>query len=146
MYTFFKRTIPHPNLMTFDAPDANLPCVQRTVSNTPLQSLLLLNNEVHLEAAQALARWLLEQGAAFSDEQKLTLVWRRCLTRPPQPGEVHALEKLLASARQYYADQEKDAQALVGKYAPPSVAVGEQAAWTIVARTILNVDEMITRE
>lgn len=146
MYTFFKRTIPHPNLMTFDAPDANLPCVQRTVSNTPLQSLLLLNNEVHLEAAQALARWLLEQGAAFSDEQKLTLVWRRCLTRPPQPGEVHALEKLLASARQYYADQEKDAQALVGKYAPPSDAVGEQAAWTIVARTILNVDEMITRE
>jgi hypothetical protein len=63
MYTFFKRTIPHPNQMTFDAPDANVACVARTLSNTPLQALTLLNNESHVEAAQALARRLLERPA-----------------------------------------------------------------------------------
>ena len=60
MYTFFKRTAPHPNLMTFDCPDANTTCVERRTSNTPLQALTTLNNETFIEAAQAMARRALQ--------------------------------------------------------------------------------------
>ncbi|GIW91267.1 MAG: hypothetical protein KatS3mg109_1699 [Pirellulaceae bacterium] len=146
MYTFFKRTIPHPNLTMFDAPDANLPCVQRTVSNTPLQALMLLNNEVHVEAAQALAADILRKSAAASDTALLVAIWRRCLARPPQEHELAALETLLASAREYYSAHVEDATAAVGSHHASSIPVAEQAAWVVVARTVLNTDEMITRE
>ena len=59
MYTFFKRTAPHPNLTTFDCPDANTTKVKRDISNSPLQPLTLLNNMTFVEASQALARRLL---------------------------------------------------------------------------------------
>jgi hypothetical protein len=150
MYTFFKRTIPHPNLMTFDAPDANLPCVQRTVSNTPLQALLLLNNEVHLEAAQALSCWVCQQPAITAardmDAHRLTALWRRCVARPPERSELATLQQLLDAARHYYAEHAQDAEALLTAHRAAEVPVTEQAAWMVVARTILNLDEVITRE
>jgi hypothetical protein len=73
MYTFFKRTAPHPTLMTFDCPDANTSCVKRSVSNTPLQALALLNNEVFVEAAQGLARRVL----AYQPVEKVTFYENR---------------------------------------------------------------------
>ena len=58
LYTFFKRTAPHPNLITFDCPDSNTTNVRRRTSNTPLQALTMLNNEVFVEASRAFARRL----------------------------------------------------------------------------------------
>ena len=94
MYTFFKRTIPHPNLMTFDSPDANVACVARTVSNTPLQALTLLNNESHVEAAQGLARRLYG-GADGNDSQRLASVLRLCVARPALQPELASLQRVL---------------------------------------------------
>ncbi len=81
MYTFFKRTAPHPNLTTFDCPDSNTTCIVRQTSNTPLQALVTLNNECYVEAAQGLARRLLE--TAPNDSERLTLGMRLCVARPP---------------------------------------------------------------
>jgi hypothetical protein len=145
LYTFFKRTIPHPNLMTFDSPDANVACVTRTVSNTPLQSLLLLNNESHVEAAQALARRLL-QGGPVKDTERLAHAVRLCVARPPRPQELSALQGVLDAARQYYAAHATEARQFAGQGAAQDVAPAEAAAWVATVRVVLNLDEFLTRE
>ncbi|MGE3780635.1 MAG: DUF1549 and DUF1553 domain-containing protein, partial [Pirellulaceae bacterium] len=154
MYTFFKRTIPHPNLMTFDSPDANVACVARTVSNTPLQSLTLLNNEAHVEAAQALARRLLAAVPAKSvggetgpdqDRLRMTTAVRLCVARPPTEGEVQTLTRVLDTSRTYYGQHETEAKQFVGREVPQDVPTAELAAWVSVARVVLNLDEFLTR-
>ncbi len=144
MYTFFKRTIPHPNLMTFDAPDANVACVVRTVSNTPLQSLLLLNNEVHHEAAQALAQRVLKE-VPEDDTQRLERGFRLCVARPPQSDERAALNQLLAENRTLFSAKPDLARSLMQTKDDQPDPI-EPAAWTAVARVLLNLDEFLTRE
>jgi hypothetical protein len=146
MYTFFKRTIPHPNLMTFDSPDANVACVARTVSNTPLQSLTLLNNEVHVEAAQAFAYRVLQSPSSPSDAARLGLAWRWCVARPPSEGEVAALLRVLEASRSYYAEHTAEAVSFAGQEAAQGVDAAETAAWVATVRVMLNLDEFITRE
>src|SRR6185436_6890369 len=80
LYTFFKRTAPYPDLMTFDCPDANTTNVKRTVSNTPLQALTTLNAESFAEAAKALATRALEAGLA-NDDERITRMFRLCVSR-----------------------------------------------------------------
>ena len=153
MYTFFKRTIPHPTLMTFDCPDANVACVNRTVSNTPLQALTLLNNESFVEASQALAKRSLteEQGDAgaksqAADNARLAAAMRYCLARTPRPDELDRLDTLLDNARAYYRDHPEEAAEMIGRFAAPTVPNSEAAAWTATVRVLLNLDEFITRE
>jgi mono/diheme cytochrome c family protein len=144
MYTFFKRTIPHPNLMTFDSPDANVACVARTVSNTPLQALTLLNNESHVEAAQALARRVL--AVRSDDAERLGLALRLCVSRPAKKQEIDSLRGVLEVARQYYATHQDEASKLLAQKIPADVPAPEAAAWVAAVRIILNLDEFITRE
>jgi hypothetical protein len=151
MYTFFKRTIPHPNLMTFDSPDANVACCARTVSNTPLQALTLLNNEAHIEAAQALAKRVIShQPSAVSEEQGdiawLTHVVRLCVARPPAEAELSSLARVLAASRAYYTQHEDEAAQMVNLHRPENVPVAEAAAWVGTVRVVLNLDEFVTRE
>ena len=131
MYTFFKRTAPHPDLTTFDCPDANLSAIKRGVSNTPLQALTTLNAQAFAEAAQALAKRLLAEPLA-DDDARLTRAFRLAVARPPQPRELAALRTLLAKARAHYA--------------PAADHEAEPAAWTATVRIVLNTDEFITRE
>ncbi len=144
MYTFFKRTIPHPNLMTFDAPDANVACVMRSVSNTPLQSLLLLNNEAHHEAARALARRVLQE-VPDEDGARIERLFRLCVARPPESDERAELLSLLITGRAKYESDPAATRALLG-LPPEAASVPEDAAWTLVARVVLNLDEFLTRE
>lgn len=145
MYTFFKRTSPHPNLISFDCPDANLTCVDRNRSNTPLQALVALNNESFAEAARGLARrTLLEKSG--SDLDQLTYAFRVCLARYPSETEREQLRQLLQAARDYYTNQVEHAKSLVGEYEVPGVPVGECAAWVTTVRVLINLDEFITRE
>ncbi len=144
MYTFFKRTIPHPTLMTFDCPDSNTACVDRTVSNTPLQALALLNNESFVEAAQGLTQRLLAESAA-TDAQRLTQAWRWCLVRQPSEAEQQRYLGLLQQARAYFATHVDEARQLAGK-TKSAQSESERAAWVATARMILNLDEFITRE
>jgi mono/diheme cytochrome c family protein len=147
MYTFFKRTAPHPDLTTFDCPDANLTNVKRTVSNTPLQALTTLNAEAFAEAAQALAKRVLTDAALKDDEAKIIHAFRLCVSRSPSTQEVTALKKLLEESRYTYQNGPADeAKAASGIHAAPNVPASENAAWVATARIILNLDELITRE
>jgi hypothetical protein len=146
MYTFFKRTAPHPNLITFDCPDSNTTCVERRVSNTPLQALALLNNEVFVEAARALALRLLEAGLEHDDE-RLRHLYRLCLGRHPSAETRSELAALLAAAREWYSTHAADAEALLpSAYRSQSASIEEVAAWVATARVVLNLDAFITRE
>ncbi|MGC3970089.1 MAG: DUF1553 domain-containing protein [Pirellulales bacterium] len=156
MYTFFKRTIPHPTLMTFDCPDANVTCVNRTVSNTPLQALTLLNNESFVEASQSLAKRLLtddEIGKANAaaksqagDNARLAAALQICLARKARTDELDRLDNLLENAREFYQDHPEEAEQMIGRFAVPTVPNAEAAAWTATLRVLLNLDEFITRE
>ncbi len=147
MYTFFKRTAPHPELMTFDCPDANLTNVRRTVSNTPLQALTTLNAEAFTEAAQALAASLLSDPTLRTDEAKLSAAIRRCVSRPPQRNELATMESLLLESRRYYQSApQAEIKAMNGNALPKDASPTEHAAWTALTRIVLNLDEFITRE
>lgn len=145
MYTFFKRTAPHPNLMTLDSPESNVVCLARNRSNTPLGALVTLNNEVYVEAAQALARRALLL-SAVDDQDRLVQSWRLCVPRIPTAGELQRLHLLLVGSRKWYRNRPQDARQRVGVQDAAGDAAWEVAAWIAVARVILNLDEVTTRD
>ena len=140
LYTFTKRTAPFAMFTTFDAPSGEACVVRREVSNTPLQALTLLNDVVFTEASQALGR----QFATISgnDEVRLVELFRRCLTRPPADEEVVMLSRFIKSQRERLAAKELDAATLAG---PGEGDASERAAWSLVARALLNLDEAVTK-
>jgi hypothetical protein len=144
MYTFFKRTAPHPNLTTFDCPDANLACIERQSSNTPLQALVTLNNESFTESARQFAIRALNWET--SDEDRLARAFRICVARHPRSLEQQELGRLLADSTDWYRSHAAEAGALIGNEAHLKVSKERQAAWTAVCRILLNLDEFITRE
>ena len=145
MYTFFKRTAPHPDLMTFDCPDANTACLTRTVSDTPLQALAALNAEAFAEAARALATRVLRE-APGHDAVRVERAFRLALARPPTGAETSRLMSLLSQARAYYAANPEEAQKLAGTAKHTNdTKPGEVAAWTAMTRIVMNTDEFITR-
>jgi hypothetical protein len=146
MYTFFKRTAPHPNLSVFDCPDSNTTNLARTVSNTPLMALTTLNNQTYVETAQALARRVLTNEEPNDDADRVTHAFRICVARPPSSDELERLTSLLASARDWYGSHAEEAGRMIGEYRPEGVSNAEAAAWTAVSRILLNMDEFITRE
>lgn len=140
LYTFAKRTAPYAMLGTFDGPSGEACVPRREVSNTPLQALVLLNDEVFLEAAKSLgSEFALSPG---DDGTKLAALFRRVLVRPPTTAEQQLLKAFLASQRERLERKELDAAALVG----PGENATTRAAWTIVARSLLNLDETVTKE
>lgn len=144
MYTFFKRTAAHPNLITFDCPDSNTTNVQRETSNTPLQALQTLNNVSFFKAARALAELAINQTNLTDDATRLNWLLRRCISRPPTTAEESILAALLQDARSYYEQHPTAAHELAG-VETQSDAI-ERAAWITVARTVLNLDEFIVRD
>lgn len=150
MYTFFKRTAPHPTLTTFDCPDANTTCLERQTSNTPLQALTTLNNDAFVDAARALARRLLA-APVKDDQERLAQGLRWCIARPPSGDELAAFAGLLADSRRWYGEHGEEVKSLVddgpsGGAAATGAAPAEVAAWTATARIMLNLDEFLTRE
>ncbi|MBD3672879.1 MAG: DUF1549 domain-containing protein [Planctomycetaceae bacterium] len=144
MYTFFKRTAPHPNLISFDCPDSNTTRLERASSNTPLQALVTLNNDTFTEASQAMAKRVLSEGGE-SDAEKLTYALRMCIARVPSAGELQQFEQLLQAAREYYQSHPEDAKALTERHAAEGVSAVENAAWVNTVRIIMNLDEFIVR-
>jgi hypothetical protein len=157
LYTFLKRTAPYPSFMTFDASSRELTCLRRTRSNTPLQALTLLNDPAFVEAAAGLARSLLlaELDDGVEDEQgngaRLQLGFLRCLGREASAAELGILVGLLdAEVERYRLDPAAAEELLLGLNLP--VLEGAElerptwAAWTVVANTLLNLDEFVTRE
>jgi hypothetical protein len=146
LYTWFQRTSPYPMLMTFDAPDANVCCVRRERSDTPLQALTLMNDTVFVECAQALARRVVAEAPGRTTAERLRYAFRVCVAREPSTGELVTLERLFAGLLEDCRARPDAAARLVGTAKPAGVAAPEAAAWVAFARMLLNLDESVTRE
>jgi len=144
LYIHLQRTVPYPQLMTFDAPDAYLTCSRRQRSNTPLQALNLLNDPLFFEAAQGLAlRMVREAGPGLA--ARLDHGFRLCLGRPPTPAEREQMGGYLDRQIGLLRRNPKEARALF-PLAADGVDPVDAAAWAGAARVILNLDEFMTRE
>ncbi len=145
LYTFRFRSVPYPMLESFDAVTGNVSCVRRNRSNTPLQALTSLNEPLSMECARALAASILKDGRD-TDEDRMIHAMRRCVSRTPDVDEVVTLKGLLDRQRQRISNGEVDAKKIVGKPTTVDERLNEQAAWTLVARVLLSLDETITKE
>ena len=151
LYNFWKRMAPPPNLEAFNAPSREVCTVRRERTNTPLQALVTLNEPEFLECARALARLALKDGGA-TDAERMAYAFRRCVARGPSAAEASTLLALLDKEAGRFSAPGSDPWALLSadpsaKPAPPAgVTPPRLAAWTAVARVLLNLDETITKE
>jgi len=148
MYTFWKRTVPPPSLATFDAPDREKCSARRSLTNTPLQALVLMNDPTYVEAARALAQRTLTEAGSDS-VKRIQFAFRQATGRNPAPAEVQLLNDLLQQERAVYRQNKESAVSLLRVGESPfddKLNVSELAAWTTVASSILNLDETITKE
>ena len=145
LYTYRKRTVPHPQLTTFDAPGFELCTARRPSTNTPLQALALLNGPTYQEASRHLAKRML---TAEGEEARLTLGMRAVLSRGPTGGELEVLKGALGRYRREFEADSMAAVELLGVGATatsPRARTPEWAAYTMIASTLLNLDEAITQ-
>ncbi len=158
LYTFLKRTAPYAASITMDGPTSEATCVRRERSNTPLQALTLLNDAVFVEAAQALARRIIAESPDRSVDARAGRVFRLCLTRSPRPEERARISAFYQQQLARFRSGELDAAKVagLGVKSPPTPLLSptptagtdaaELAAWTTVARVLLNLDETVTQE
>ena len=147
LYTHWQRTFLHPSLLAFDASSREECTAQRAVSNTPQAALALMNDPTFVECARALALRVVREGGA-SDADRIAWAWRQATSRSPNDDEIAVLMELLAAERQHFAS-DRDSASRLAKYGqlawPDDVPVVELAAWTGVARAVLNLHETVTR-
>lgn len=145
LYTFRFRSVPYPMLVAFDAPNGSSSCVRRTVSTTPLQALVTLNEQVSVEAALALAHLILtDQGKL---EERIARAFLRCTSRQPDAEEISTLVAVYQSGLN---TDPAEAKLLLENHKPVTLDLSshplpELAAATGVARVLLNLDETITK-
>ncbi len=151
LYTFRYRSVPYPMLQTFDVPNGDASCVRRARSNTPLQALMTLNEPVFLDCARTLALRTLTDGGV-TDTDRVVYAFRRCLGRTPTEQEKSELLSLLGKQRERFARPDAKPWELAANDPthPPQLPKGatpaQAAAWTVVSRVLLNLDETITKE
>jgi hypothetical protein len=147
VYTHWQRTFVHPSMMAFDAPSREECTADRTVSNTPLQSLALLNDPTYVEAARAFGARILQSGAG-EDAVRLAFAFQQAFSRDPLDAERQMLLEFLDRQREVFRADPEGAQKLlsVGIWeTPDTLDRVELAAWTSVARALFNKHEFITR-
>jgi hypothetical protein len=150
VYIHWQRQFLHPMLKAMDAPSREECTAQRPRSNTPLEALVLLNDPTFVEAARAFAGRIL-RAAANDDEARLRYAFRQAVSRPPEASEQTRLLSLLEAERAHYAEDAQAAKSLLSDNGlaavevPGSIEPAEQAAWTSVARVLLNLNETVTR-
>ncbi len=136
----------HPQMAAFDAPTREECTARRLPSNTPTQALVLLNDPTFVEAARGLAERVVL--AAADDGERIVFLWREAVSRQPDATERRLVEQLLARRRHEYAAQPEAAEDLLGVGHAPrqgDTSSEELAAWTAVARSVLNLQEAIAR-
>lgn len=147
LYTYWKRTLPPPSLATFDAPNRELCTISRPTTNTPLQSLVLLNDPQFVEAARAFAQRILHRQG--TDRERLEWAFREAVSRSPRPAELVVLQRALARERAAFAVDPAGAVHLLATGESPRDAQlppQEHAAWAQVASLLLNLSETVTRQ
>jgi hypothetical protein len=141
LYTFAKRTTPYAMTATFDGPSGEACLARRERANTPLQALTLLNDTVFMEASRALGALAVK--ADGDTAQRIELLFRRCLTRPPASAETERMKKFYEAQLARFANGDLKATEILE--AKTGESLNEQAAWTTLARVLLNLDETITK-
>lgn len=136
IYTFWKRTASYPSFMALDATSRETCTVRRTRTNTPLQSLAMLNDVAFFEAAKGLGARILRE-APKDDVRRIRHGFRLATARTPNQDEVRRLLQLLKTMRTRYAGEPEAAKNVAG--------TPEQAAWTMVGNVLLNLDETVTK-
>ncbi len=146
VYVHWQRQFLHPMLKAFDAPTREECTAERPKSNTPLAALTLLNDPTFVEAARVFAERIVESGGK-TDSDRLAFAYQSAVSRVPDPLEEELLLNLLNKNREHYRDHPQDTASLLktGQAAAPDPKEGEIAAWTSVARAILNLSETNTR-
>lgn len=140
LYTFSKRTAPFAAYQTFNAPTGENCVPRRDRSNTPLQALTLLNDEMFRELAIALADLAVEK--KLNHEKAIAeFMFRRLLTRRPTPDELERILRFHQAQSERLKAGELDAKKISGPH-----ATNESASWTLVARALMSLDEVITRQ
>ena len=151
LYTFRRRSTPYPMLTNFDVPNADFSCVRRPRSNSPLQALTTLNETVFMDAARGLSLLTLKE-VGTDDNARLTFAFRRCVSRPPSQTEQGVLKAILARQRdRFQANAAKPWELAADDpehppQLPPGTTPADAAAWTVVSRILLNLDETMTKE
>ncbi len=147
LYTWWQRSYVHPSMLAFDAATREECAAERTRSNIPQQALVLLNDPTYVESARALAARVLRE-APKDPEARVLWAFRQTVARSPLPDELETLRSLLETQlREYRADPKAAAEFLkVGVWvAPEGLDPAELAAWTDLARALLNLHETVTR-
>ena len=147
LYTWWQRSYLHPSLVAFDAPSREECVAERTRSNIPQQALALLNDPTYVEASRVFAARIIKEGG-HEPEARIRWAWREALDRVPRPDESDTTRALVAKHLAEYRSDAKAAEAVLKVGAAPipeGSDLAELAAWTSVARVILNLHETITR-
>ncbi len=146
LYVYWRRSTVYPSFVTLDAPTREFCLSQRAKTSTPLQSLVLMNDPVFVEAARAMAQRVLAQ-PELNDEARLEFAWRLTLSRLPSAKERAILSRMLEQQQNTYRNNPEAAKKLVavGDLAKPeNLPAGETAAWTAVCNVLLNLNETIS--
>jgi hypothetical protein len=147
LYTTWRRSNPYPSMAAFDAPNREVCTIRRVRTNTPLQALVTLNDPVYIEAAQALARRIVQHGGS-TPADRAAYGFRLCLARPPHPAEVERLVRLYEQSHEKFAAQPSAAETMATNplgAAPAGMDVVDLAAWTVVGNVLLNLDETLMK-
>ncbi|MBI1388160.1 MAG: DUF1553 domain-containing protein [bacterium] len=147
LYTFWKRTVPHPTMNVFDAPDRSYCVVRRQKTNTPLQALTLMNDPQFVEAARALAGRMTAQESAMPDE-RIDFAFRALTSRDPAPRELDVLRLLYERQRDAFSRAPESAKGWLETGESPRLDTDDDAglaACAVVASTIVNSDAFIVK-
>ncbi|HIG83869.1 MAG TPA: DUF1553 domain-containing protein [Verrucomicrobia bacterium] len=147
MYTYWKRSAPMPNMLIFDAPTREKCLIQRPITNTPLQALVVLNDPQFVESARAFAQRIISEGDA-DERSRMNYGFKLALSREATDEEFEVLKRVLnGQASAFSTDKEKAKKFLsIGESTRnESIDIVEHAAWTVIAQMILNMDETLTR-
>lgn len=144
MYTFWKRTAPPPGMAIFDAPTRETCTVRRLNTNTPLQALVLLNAPQYLKASRALAVRMIKEGGT-TPQERIGYAFRLATSREIQPNELKILNDAFTREEKRFTKDPGAAGQLMAMTEKSPRAI-ELAAYAVVASTILNLNETITRQ
>ncbi len=147
IYTYWKRALPYPPMVTFDAPNREVCTDCRARTNTPLQALVLLNDPAYVEAARVLAERIMKEGGPGVNE-RISFAFKLCTARAPKPAELEVLTRVFQAQLAKFRQHADAATKLIGAGEAPrptGLDPAEWAAWTAVGNVLLNLDETITK-
>jgi hypothetical protein len=148
LYTYWKRSVPNPAMLTFDAPFRETCVVQRPRTNTAMQALNLMNDPTYVEASRHLALRMMREGGD-TPADRIASGFQLVLARPPDTVELHQLTQGLEKRIAEFQAAPEQAKAFLGvgySPVPEGTPLAELAAYSVTASTLLNLDETLTRE